>query len=295
VEIANYLVERGAAIDARDVDHESTAAQHLVRDQPDVARYLVDRGAWFDIFIAIGLRSAAHVERCLRDDPPALDHRIGQGRYAVAHNGRRASTAAEIGDRRGDIYRWVFGHNMSAIEAAMRLGFDDIVDLLLRHASPDQQLLAACATNDRALAEAVVAAHPTVIGGLRPDQRRLIADRAHAGDARAVSLMLDLGFDARVPGPDHADALHWAAFLGNADMARSLLRHDPAIGARDPNHGGTPIDWCVYGAVHGWECRRGDFATTAQLLIQAGEHPDPASLPTGNDRLDAVLRAHFTT
>jgi hypothetical protein len=295
VAIASYLVDRGAEIDARDVDHESTAAQYLIRDHPDVAKYLVDRGAWFDIFIAIGLRSAEHVERCLRDDPSALDHRIGQGKYSVAHDGKRASTAAEIGDRRGDIYRWVFGHNMSALEAAMRLGFDDIVDLLRRYASPDQQLLAACANGDRAAAEAVVAEHPNVIGGLRPDQRRLIADRAHANDTAAVSLMLDLGFDPRAAGPEHTDALHWAAFLGNADMVRALLRHNPAIGRREPTYGGTPIGWCVYGAVNGWECRRGDFATTAQLLIQAGERPDPSSLPTGHDALDAVLRAHFRT
>src|SRR5437868_3636782 len=41
VEIARYLLERGAAIDARDVDHESTPAQYLVRDAPEVARFLV--------------------------------------------------------------------------------------------------------------------------------------------------------------------------------------------------------------------------------------------------------------
>ena len=56
VEIAGHLLDHGADIDARDVDHESTAAQVLVRDAPEVVRLLVDRGAWFDIFIAVGLR-----------------------------------------------------------------------------------------------------------------------------------------------------------------------------------------------------------------------------------------------
>ena len=167
VEIAQYLVDRGAVLDARDVDHESTPAQYLIRDAPDVARLLVDRGAWFDIFIAIGLRDADLVERCLRDDPGALDHRIGQGKYAVAHNGRRAATREEIGDRRGDTYRWVFNHNMSAVEAAALLGYDDIVERLLRHASPEQRLVAACAKADRAAAEAVVASHPGVVAGSR--------------------------------------------------------------------------------------------------------------------------------
>ena len=36
----------------------------------------------------------------------------------------------------------MFDHNISAIEAATRLGYNDIVELLLRDASPTQRLLA---------------------------------------------------------------------------------------------------------------------------------------------------------
>jgi ankyrin repeat protein len=293
VEIARYLIARGAELDARDVDHESTPAQYLVRAAPDVARLLVERGAWFDIFVAIGLRDADLVERCLRSDPDALDHRTGQGKYSVAHNGRRAASAREIGDRRGDIYRWVFDHNMSAVEAALSLGYDDIAEQLLRDASPAQRLVAACARADRQAAEAVIASHPDLVARLDREQMRLIADRAQANDTSAVALMLDVGFDPRVTGPDGADALHWAAFHGNADMVRLLLRHDPPIGVRDANHGGTPLGWCLYGSVEGWRKDTGDFAAAARLLLDAGEQPDPAHLPTGRDDVDVVLRAHF--
>src|SRR6266853_6126610 len=41
VEIAEYLLSQGADIDARDIDHESTPAQYMVRDRQDIARYLV--------------------------------------------------------------------------------------------------------------------------------------------------------------------------------------------------------------------------------------------------------------
>jgi hypothetical protein len=293
VEIARYLIERGADVDARDVDHESTPAQYLVRDAPDVTRLLVEHGAWFDIFIAVGLRDVALVERCLHDDHESLDHRAGQGKYAVAHNGTRAATRGEIGDRRGDIYRWVFDHNISAVEAATRLGYNDMVELLLRSASPTHRLLAACATANRAAAEAVVVSQPDVVAGLTRDQMRVIADRAHAGDTAAVALMLDLGFDARVAGPNNADALHWAAFLGNAQMVRALLRHNPPIGVREASHNGTPLDWCVYGSLHGWMQDKGDFATTAHLLLDAGERAEPAALPTGRDDVDTVLRAYL--
>jgi ankyrin repeat protein len=293
VEIARYLIDRGAHLDARDVDHESTPAQYLVREAPDVARLLVEQGAWFDIFIAVGLRDSGLAERSLREDPEALNHRTWQGKYAVAHNGKRPATREEIGDRRGDIYRWVFGHNGSAIEAALDLGYREIADLLLRHASPSQRLLAACAKADRAAAEAIVAAHPDVVATLTPDQMRQIADKAHSNDTAAVALMLDVGFDPHIAGPDDAEAIRWAAFQGNAELMRLLLRHNPPIGVRDARYHGTLLGWCVYGSVEGWRRDTGDFATTARLLLDAGERPDPADLPTGRDDVDAVLRAHL--
>jgi ankyrin repeat protein len=51
-EIADLLLERGARIDARDVDHESTAAQWLALSRPFVASHLMDRGCATDPFLA---------------------------------------------------------------------------------------------------------------------------------------------------------------------------------------------------------------------------------------------------
>ena len=185
VEMARYLLDRGADIDARCVDHESTPVQYLVREAPDVARLLVDRGAWFDIFAAVGLRDPVLVERCLREDPSALDHRTWHGMYTVAHDNTRPATREEIGDRRGDIYRWVFGHNVSAIDAAVMLGFDDIVDV-------------AAAARVAGRSGCLPPARPAIAPRRRPlsmrsrascrtlgsEQMRLIADRAHANDLR---------------------------------------------------------------------------------------------------------------
>jgi Ankyrin repeat len=290
VEIARYLLDHGAEIDARDVDHESTAAQYLVRDAPDVTRFLIGRGASVDIFMAVGLRDPALVDRCLRDDPEALDHRTWHAKYSVAHNGSRPATREEVGDRRGDVYRWVFGHNLSAIDAATQLRYDEIAALLLARASPVQRLLAACVRADRSEAEAILSTHPDLIGGFTTDQKRLIADRAHANDTASVALMLDLGFDPDVPGVDDAEAIRWAVFQGNAEMTRRLLAHDPPIGVRDRRYNGTLLGWCIYGAVHGWRRTTGDFATTARLLLDAGEQVDPSTVPTGRADLDALLR-----
>jgi hypothetical protein len=211
----------------------------------------------------------------------------------VAHNGKRAATRDEIGDRRGDIYRWVFDHNASAIDVAKGLGYDDIVELLMRHASPTQRLLAACAATDRPVAEAIIASHPNVMASLTRDQMRLIADRAHANDTRGVALMLRLGFDPLARGVDRWEAIRWAAFHGNVEMLKLLLPHNPPIGVPDPSYGGTPLGQCLYGSLHGWERETGDFATAVRLLLDAGERPDLTVVPIGRDDVDAVLREHF--
>jgi ankyrin repeat protein len=176
---------------------------------------------------------------------------------------------------------------------AKGLGYDEIVELLMRHASPTQRLLAACAAADRAVAEAIVASHPNVIAGLTRDQMQLIVDRAHANDTAAVALMLRLGFDPLARGVDDWEAIRWAAFHGNAEMVELLLPHNPPIGIPDPTYGGTPLGQCLYGSLHGWECDTGDFATTVRLLLDAGERPELTVVPIGRDDVDAVLREHF--
>src|SRR2546427_9819567 len=43
IAIAAYLLDHGADLDARDVDHESTPAQYMGRDRQEVLRYLIQR------------------------------------------------------------------------------------------------------------------------------------------------------------------------------------------------------------------------------------------------------------
>src|SRR6185503_4996913 len=69
VEVARFLLDHGAELDARDVDHESTAAQYLVREHPDVTRFLIGRGAKTDLLMAVALGDLALVTRHLDADP----------------------------------------------------------------------------------------------------------------------------------------------------------------------------------------------------------------------------------
>ncbi len=55
IEIAEFLLDRGAEIDALDDDHSSTPAQYLVSDSPQVCRLLLSRGARSDLLMAAAL------------------------------------------------------------------------------------------------------------------------------------------------------------------------------------------------------------------------------------------------
>jgi hypothetical protein len=119
---------------------------------------------------------------------------------------------------------------------------------------------------------------------------RLIVDKAHPNDTAAVALMLELGFDPLVRGVDGWETIRWTAFHGNAGLTGLLLRHNPPLGVPDPSYGGTPLEQCLYGSLHGWHCKTGDFPTTVRLLLDAGETINPSVVPIGRDDVDAVLR-----
>jgi len=267
-EAVDILLSAGADIDARDVDHRATPAQWMLAERRgagryDIAGYLVDRGASVDIFLAaaLGLTDRAHA--LVAASPSALDQRTGQGDY-----GEQPPSSYHI-------YFWSIGAGRSPLDVAAQFEHADTLQAMLEIASPVQRLLFACRQGDEAEARALVQAHPGIVGSLRPEQHRALADAAWTGDVRAVSLMLSLGFDPRMPGHDSGSALHLAAWDGAAEMVATLLR-DPrareSISIRDAHHGGTPLGWCCYGSVH--NAGRGDHAAVARLLLDAGARPE---------------------
>jgi len=66
--VTELLLDYGARIDALDEDHDSTPAQWRIGESPDVARFLLERGARADIFLAAALGDLTLVERLLTKD-----------------------------------------------------------------------------------------------------------------------------------------------------------------------------------------------------------------------------------
>ena len=81
VDMAKLLLSHGAEIDARCLDHDSTAAQYMVCDRPEVCLYLIEQGCQTDIFMACALGHVEVADHHLQKDPDCLTWEIGKGRY----------------------------------------------------------------------------------------------------------------------------------------------------------------------------------------------------------------------
>lgn len=268
-QVIDLLLDAGADIDARDVDHRSTPAEWMLDRRPgagriDLASYLVERGATADIFLAAALGLTDKVRTMVRANPDLLALRTGQGDY-----GEKPPSSYHI-------YFWTIGDSRSPLDVAAQFERGDTLEALLALAPPLQQLLSACRQADEARARALVHAHPGLIESMSLADHRAIADAAWNGAARAVALMLDLGFDPRSTGHDSGTALHLAAWEGSVETVAALLRHRDAatlVAARDARYDATPLGWCCHGSMHGNQTH--DHAGVARLLLEAGARPGP--------------------
>ena len=131
--------------------------------------------------------------------------------------------------------------------------------------------------------KSLLANHANLIAHLSATYKRQIAHATRNNNLAAVRVMLAAGLPVDALGQHRATPLHWAAFHGNAEMAREILRYHPPLELTDADFQSTPLRWAIHGSVHGWYCRTGNYAATVEALIQAG-----AKLPEQTGGTDAV-------
>jgi hypothetical protein len=283
VEIARFLIEHSAEIDALDDDHDSTPAQHLIGDHPDVAGFLVSKGARSDLLLAAALGDLTLVRSHLDADPGSIAMRVDQDWFPMIDTARNG----------GHIYQWTLGFHVSAFDIARKRGHTEVLELLLQRAGPLDRLLDALWCGDDARADAVLAVDPHLVDRAPGKALRQVADAARNNNIAAVSAMLRRGFPVTALSQHGATPLHWAAFHGNPDMLEDVLKYNPSINAQDRQFKGTPMGWLIHGALNPWGFSAGRHGECARLLLDAGAQVDEASLPTGHDAIDQVLREHF--
>ena len=279
--IAELLLDNGADLRARDVDHESTPLQYLIADE-EIARFLVARGAEVDIFAAARLGNRSLVERCLQENSRCAEVRVNYPPFTAPG---------------GHIYSWRLGFDLTPADVARKFGHPEIADLIVARLSPEARILDALWCGDRERAHRELALHPISAKELEAHSHGLLASAAWWYRPETVRLMLEMGFDPHVPGMHRSTPLDRASFHGYADIVATLLSLDPDPPILQLNEfGGRPLNACIHGSLHGWETGHPqDHVRTLTLLLQAGSPLDPAMLPTGNDELDAVMRAWLSS
>lgn len=249
LEIAKYLVEDCAAdIDARDVDHESTAAQYMVRDRQDILQYLISRGCKTDILMAAAIGDFGLVERHLDADASAIFISVSPKWFPM-----RDSRAG------GFIYIWTLGAHKTAHLVAREFGHRSIEQLLMERSPVELRLVVACESSDEATARALAGSR------ILEEDRTRIVSAAQSNDAGKVRLMFDCGWPLAAQDGG-ATALHWAAFHGNASLVQWLLDHGSVIDKPDQVHGSTPLGWAKYGSSHSWLKQTGHYPAVEILL-----------------------------
>lgn len=280
IEIAEYLLDHGAEIDARDIDHESTAAQYMVKSRQDVCRFLIQRGCHADILMAAALGDLPLVRKLLHADSECIRMRVSDEYFPM------------IGPKNGGtIYQWQFGWYVSAIQVAKEFGHNDIFDFLMDRCPADEKLLNACWLHDEPLVKSLLAAQPNLAASLPINGRRQLAHAARNGDATAVRLMIEAGLPVvDVFSQHHATPLHWAAWHGNVELIRMILARNPQLENTDNQYETTPLHWAIFGSEHGWTPDQGDFPGAVETILNAG-----AALPqklSGTLEVQEVLRKH---
>jgi ankyrin repeat protein len=277
VEVARFLLERGADIDALDVDHESTPAQFMMRDRREVARYLVSRGCRTDLLMAAALGDLDLVRRLLDEDPSRIHLSM-----SLDHFPKKDPRAG------GCIYIWTLGWNKTPHVLAKESGHLQVLRLLMDRSPDSLKLSLALELGDPELFNRLLASAPDLLKSLSPAERRKLVDAAQDRNIDALRLMLEAGWPIDARGQHGATALHWAAFHGHSEMARLILHFHPPLEAVDSDFGGTPLGWAIHGSQHGWSPQTGDFGGTVATLLKAGAKPPPTI--SGSPSVQAVLR-----
>lgn len=120
--VAAFLLQRGAEIEARDLDHFSTPAQWAADHRPAVSRFLVEQGAQPDIFMAVASGDLNWVKEMIAANPAVLRERINEERFPGPEPGQFRSIY---------LYTRGMGVNATPLHAAASRNFPQAVQLLL--------------------------------------------------------------------------------------------------------------------------------------------------------------------
>jgi Ankyrin repeats (3 copies) len=115
------------------------------------------------------------------------------------------------------------------------------------------------------------------------------------GRAKVADFLLDRGVDMNTYRQHQFSGLHWAAISGDLDTLKAVLKHKPPLEACNV-WGGTPLSAAIWAATESdpndpvWP--KADWVTMIEVLLEAGANVHAVEYPTGQSRIDEVLRRY---
>ncbi|MGH3629042.1 MAG: ankyrin repeat domain-containing protein, partial [Sciscionella sp.] len=221
------------------------------------------------------------------DDPVAitrlLDAVRSSGGHAATAASRALADAAAAEASRGVISVLLAAgadpattdsdHGFSAVRDAVRAGQADTAALLIGHGAPDDstnvdRLIGACRRADRAEAHRLIGEHPDLPRRFDDHDRAAFVGTAASASPDVIALMLEIGFTTRDRNGSGEQALHTAAYHGNADIVGQLIAAEADVDARDDRFEATPLAFATVGSGER-DGRPGNYVQTVRLLIEA--------------------------
>jgi hypothetical protein len=108
------------------------------------------------------------------------------------------------------------------------------------------------------------------------------------GRTGVADYLLARGVDPTAGAGTGSNGFHWAADRGQLETVLLLIRRNVPLEIKNM-YGGTVLGAAVWSAVHE---TRANHIPIIEALIRAGARLDAAGYPTGNERVDEVLRRH---
>jgi ankyrin repeat protein len=228
-------------------------------------------------------------------NPNEVNERGETALHWAVWRGRSPETIANLLNRGADI-NLQRNDGRRAYAIAMVSGQTEVADFLrARGANTDvsalDQFVAASANAAPEEVERLLTLHPQIISSAGSE--RLLPDLAASHCTTAVRALLVAGVPLDARGEAGGTALHWACWKGYADLAKLLIEAGAPLALEDTNFHAPPAGWLHHGIQNCCE-KVGDFdyAQVARLLLEAGAPMRGCNTPTGNAKVDIVLREH---
>jgi hypothetical protein len=119
--VIDLLLDHGAGIDARDIDHFSTPLQYLCAPRRTLARHLLDRGAEPDVFSLVAAGTPAELQTWIRRHPGSLHAKVDNAAFPPGPGPGGAA----------NILNFTIGRDCTLLHAAATVNRPDMVECLL--------------------------------------------------------------------------------------------------------------------------------------------------------------------